>query len=510
MTRLRLTLVMIGCLLVGTLGLSATPDSGEIDRLIKQLGDEKFARREAACKALEQIGPAALDPLRRACGNEDPEVQRRAKELVRAIERRMEREEILRPTLVRLDIQDAPIPDAVAELAKLSGYSLLLGGDAAAYRDKKVTLRTEEVSFWQALDLLCLKAGLTHAVNPQIGLGTQNPGNASAGNLRVPGRVPATGGKAIVLVPGDPPRYPTYYAGALRLRLLPPGAVQLPGGPEDSSKETVMTLEVCLEPKLLGHEVLDVSVIKALDDRNQPLAQVLPQPKRSAQAPEERQIIIQNGQQVIVRQVIVGGHAARADIVATENSPRLIPLRFKLPDQPGHVLSDLEAILAAQVRTPIMPLVTVDDVTAAVGKEIVGRDGLSLTVVSCIQGRSGEVILSLRVVPGALMAQAFNPNIPIQVLPNNQQVPLNVIRAGLDMAGASQFTLTDGEGHAYQLVGSQVNQTIGPNGVNLEYRLTYRPQKAQAQPRRLTLSGSRLTAIELPFAMHNIPLVESH
>lgn len=508
MSSLRLMVVLLGCGAPWAIAFSASPDTQEIDKLIKQLGDEKFLRREAACKALEEIGAPALDPLRRACDDPDPEVQRRAKDLVRLIERRMEREEILRPTLVRLNLKDVSVPDAVAELAKQSGYSILLGGNAAKLQpDKKITLHTPEVSFWEALELLCLKADLTHPVNTQP-LRVQHPGEVGTGNVRIPQAVPGQRGTAIVLVPGTPPRYPTYYAGALRIRVLPPGSAKDAGLSEEVPGETVMTLEVCLEPKLLGHDILDISVAKALDDRNQPLAHIpLPVP-RSQAGPEER-VVVRNGNQIIVRQVIVNRPSELSDTIAQENLPRLIPLRFKLPEQPGQVLADLQATLAAQVRTPILPLVTVEDVTAAVGKELAGRDGVSVSILACTLGKGGEVMLGVRVIPNAIMAQGLNPNVPVQIVPN-QQMPLNAVRMGVAATMGAGFSLTDSDGNPYKLVSSQTNQTFGPTGWILDYRLIYRPQDPKAQPKRFTLSASRVAAIELPFALRNIPLNESH
>jgi hypothetical protein len=57
----------------------------KVERLIKQLGAEGFQDREAAEEALKSIGAPALGPLRKARGNPDPEVRRRAKALVKLI-----------------------------------------------------------------------------------------------------------------------------------------------------------------------------------------------------------------------------------------------------------------------------------------------------------------------------------------------------------------------------------------------------------------------------------------
>src|SRR5262249_5517618 len=61
----------------------------EVERLIRQLGSEDFARREAASKRLQAIGEPALPALRKAMGSEDLEVRHRARGIVTAIENRL-------------------------------------------------------------------------------------------------------------------------------------------------------------------------------------------------------------------------------------------------------------------------------------------------------------------------------------------------------------------------------------------------------------------------------------
>ena len=57
----------------------------EIDRLIKQLGSDKFKEREAATKRLQEIGEPALAALYKAQDSGDTEVCRRADNIVAAI-----------------------------------------------------------------------------------------------------------------------------------------------------------------------------------------------------------------------------------------------------------------------------------------------------------------------------------------------------------------------------------------------------------------------------------------
>ncbi len=56
-----------------------------LDRLIAQLGDRDWRKREAASRTLARYGPVAAPPLRQALQNGDPEVVLRAERLLARI-----------------------------------------------------------------------------------------------------------------------------------------------------------------------------------------------------------------------------------------------------------------------------------------------------------------------------------------------------------------------------------------------------------------------------------------
>src|SRR5579871_2255955 len=62
------------------------PSRADVDRLIKQLGSDKFADREMAGKKLAEIGEPALEQLRKAADSDDVEVRRRVRELIKILE----------------------------------------------------------------------------------------------------------------------------------------------------------------------------------------------------------------------------------------------------------------------------------------------------------------------------------------------------------------------------------------------------------------------------------------
>lgn len=78
------------CLAITLFAESAFAAEGEvIGRLIAQLGSDTFTKRQNASKQLEKIGKPALAPLRQAMKSEDPEVRRRARQLVDTLERKL-------------------------------------------------------------------------------------------------------------------------------------------------------------------------------------------------------------------------------------------------------------------------------------------------------------------------------------------------------------------------------------------------------------------------------------
>src|SRR5438105_698561 len=61
------------------------PSATGVARLIKQLGSDRFAEREAASKTLESMGERARVAVQKAQEAEDPEVRARARRLVELV-----------------------------------------------------------------------------------------------------------------------------------------------------------------------------------------------------------------------------------------------------------------------------------------------------------------------------------------------------------------------------------------------------------------------------------------
>jgi hypothetical protein len=160
--RIRFLLLILGLGVIGmlTAPVAADNDADKIDQLIEQLGSGAFKDRESATKALDAIGAPALEKLRKAAESEDLEIKRRAADLVKRIEKRAEVSRVLQAKRVHLVYKDTLLKDAVADFKKKSGYDVALHDPDSKLGDRKITLDTGDVTFWEAFDKFCDAAGV--------------------------------------------------------------------------------------------------------------------------------------------------------------------------------------------------------------------------------------------------------------------------------------------------------------------------------------------------------------
>jgi hypothetical protein len=437
----------LGVLLAAPAADEPRADAERIARLIKQLGNDDFEEREKAVKDLEAIGSPALPALREAARGGDVEVKARATALVHKMEGKALSAKVLAPTKVTVVFKDTPLAEAVAEFSKKSGYTLQLHDPDNKLKDRKVTLDTGEVTFWEAFDKFCDKAGLVEASWQELmlkGLPGRRPGAPGGGilpppppinppkDLSVPpekkpegaavetvltqvgGNPPAPppvaplwgafglAGDAITLTDGKPKSAPTCYSGSARIRVLkdppalgfgglaPPGG--LPGAPPAAPRDdtTVLWLELRAEPKVKVQFVSSVRVEKATDDEDQKLEQPAP-----AAAPGG-----------LPGAAPPGGGAARMMLPAIGmGGAQSYPVPLKRGEKEAKALKEFAGTMTAQVMAPAEAVITAEKITKAAGETFKGPDGGYVKVVE-VKEEDGKLTVKfeLEIPPGAMPA----------------------------------------------------------------------------------------------------------
>jgi hypothetical protein len=238
-------------------------DAGRIVDLIKLLGSSNYPERVTAQNALEAIGVPALEQLKTIRQPSDLEASRRIRELVRKIEEKEIARDVLAPRRVRFSAKDMPVRQAVALLAKESGYDIEIADNRADLVQRTVTLDTGLVPFWEAYEILCKKGGLVERGPPPhgvVGLPSEFLQGAILSNTRREVAIPTS--PRILLSAGPPLRIHSSIARGVRVRLY-----EIPG---TKAEDFRLLLEARPEPRLPGFAFMgSPQISKALDDVGQ-------------------------------------------------------------------------------------------------------------------------------------------------------------------------------------------------------------------------------------------------
>ncbi len=487
----RLFLAMTVGLILGSLAIQAQEkkdEAGDLPRWIKQLGSPRFREREAATQALlKQRSSQALVQLRQAARSSDADVRKRTHEILDAIERLLETEQVLQPFKLRLDFKDVLVADAVADFARRSGVKVVLAdSDKAKLANRKVTVSTGEVALWEALRQLCEKAGLQERPPELATRQVTDPDEIFGGGRRMMWKHSYRHRPAIedrlFLVDGVSTR-PMFQAGSLRLQVLPRPPLVGPLGPSAE-----LTLAVDVEPRYTWGRLVSIRVEEALDDRGQKLVQPLLMIGELPRQPQfEEMFILWDGM---------------------EEGPRISPregtVKLKLGAKMAKSIKEMRGRLAAEVEAPPAPLVTVTDILKASGKSVPGLDKSQVRVIEAKLDEAGQYKIQIEVkLPPTPAVQPPAGNL---IWINRGPVPVggtvNLTASEVEQKGLSLY---DAEGHPFILATAHYNHPAKPDDPRI-YTLYYQPRKNQGDPVRLVLSGKRTVLLEVPFVLKDVPL----
>jgi hypothetical protein len=453
---------------------ASTPQ--RIETLVKQLGDPRFATREKAQRELESIGPGALEALRTAAKSEDQELRHRANEAVQRIDAAELAARMLAPKRVRLDCKETPVRAALGELQRQSGYAIAVSpGSRTALANRRVTVATGAVSFWEAFDALCQSG--------QLGEEAPTRGTATVPiTLQVSSKTRPGG------IEGDSAALPTYYAGAVRIRVLP-----APEGRERTwpADETLVFLEVSPEPGLKRFTLdTSLSLRQASDNQGQTLS--------------------------------LHSHEVQGDngVLGEVGRNHVMVLHLKLGKKHAGRIKLLEGMLNAKAMTPLEPVLELPDILKAAGKSMKGKRGGSLEVLAIDRQANGAYQLQVRMTnlanenPLANIMPIGGPMRAQQVVVQGQQVMIQFggpggrmrrrIVSGYD---APLPVLVDAKGEALpqsQAVQRQIQATS--EGLVEDATLLFRPRAGQGEPARLILNGQRMANLPIAFRLSDVPL----
>lgn len=472
----------------------------DADKLVSQLGSSKFAEREAALKALEEMGPAALPALRRGAEAKDQEVRQRVADLIAKYERQADSDAAFVPTKVRLKFAEAPLAEVIGDLAKQAKVRIQLAREPADLASRRVTIDTGETSFWHALDRLCQEARVSLR-SPAFDPSPSEEHAAAAGPVRFIGVSGPRTDDNLVIQDGLVAECPTAYLGAVRVRLIPDRWGNRNRGPGEEHK---WTFEVMAEPKFAWQSVPTVqfgenSTLKvSANSRDDNAAGGIVQlPGGGAVGP------------IVVNALPAGNFRLGGGL--TSSLPRNvsrheIAVSLKSDSPSGTLVPELTGSVAGTVRLAPQELAAITDVQKAENAEAKTKDGTKVTVKDCKVADGGEVTMKVdieRLGPGGGIAgNAVMGRIQVA---GGGALPANVARAiNPMMADGDSFKLFDAEKRPYTVSISETSSNSN-NGVTVvSYTLQCEPADKDAKPKRLELHGPRRAPVESKFTLRNV------
>jgi hypothetical protein len=480
----------------------ATTDDARVARLIAELASEDFPTRERANKELLALGKAALPGLEKAVTSNDPEVRRRAAEAAAVLIRKQESTEALQPKRVRLTLRDVTVAAALETFNRQTGASLSLDPEALKrIGDRKVTLDTGDVTYWEAFDKLCDTAGLIEkgpaakTVDPNENLTYRRrymrarmaiaTNELSGGSLALPAN------HAIALTDGKAAPRPTFSAGSVRIRSTEPKTQPSNWAALKGDGELLLGVELVPEPGVVWESVQSLRVERAVDDRGQ----VLIQPR----------MYMGDGAPSSFEELYMLQSMGEYEGTMAQGGGQQIPICLRIGRESSGSLKELHGVAVVRMQTAPETRIALGDVLKSEGKSAKGKDGSQLSV---IEVRRDGTDLTMRVRIEAPKTEKSEDPAPMANLMMRRIRFIDDMQAqGQDGSiSAGLLTLFDASGQAAPVTSKE--RTDDGTGGAEEYRITFRVAVGKADPARLELQGRRHVTAEVPFTLRDVPLVK--
>jgi hypothetical protein len=493
--------LIASCLLANSIGAGERPagvknPTPDLASLVRQLGSDKYTEREEASAKLDALGPMAIEHLRRAKHSSDPEVQRRVHDLLTRIQVRVESARLIQPKRIRLVYADMPLTKAVEDIGRRTGVTINLTGDQQKNEKRKITLDTGDVTFWQAMDQFCQKSGLSE--NEPTALPDGQNAEAQWERRMMFRRMwidyayqSPIQQAPLTLQDGKPHSMPTYHAGAIRIRVWPPGFPK--NAPKINSREDelVLNIEITPEPRLGWQGLKGMRLEKVLDDQGQEIPAPMPY------IAEDSQTINEGFGGGFTR--YYNGH------VDNGSGSKFVAMRVQKPKGKAKLFKQVEGKLAGEILSPLEPLISVNNIMESVGESFPSEHGGSVKVVEAAKGE-GET-LKLRVVvespPRNNNGQIFfGGGVFLQPQFQVEGEATDNYLAQIDR----ELSLLDSKGRHLKLIEASTNDQENVANPTKEYHLTYDFPAGSPKASKLIYSGQRLVIVETSFTLNDVPL----
>jgi hypothetical protein len=479
----------------------ATIDDSKVARLIAELASEDFETRERANKELLALGKAALPGLQKAVMSTDPEVRRRAAEAAAFLIRKQDSAEAIQPKRLRLNLRDVTLTAALETFNRQTGASLSLDPEGVTLvGDRKITLDTGDVTYWEAFDKLCETAGLIEKgpapkpaeVEDHLSYRRRyvRARMAIATNELIGGSLTLPANHAIALTAGKATPRPTFSAGAVRIRTIDPKSQPSNWASLKGDGELLLGVELVPEPGVVWESVQSLRVERAVDDRGQVLIQ--PRMYLGGVAPSSLE-------EIYMMQTMDDYSGMSA-----QGGGQQIPICLRVGRESSGSLKEVQGVAVVRMQTSPETRIALGDVLKAEGKSAKAKDGSQLSVVE-VRRDGNDLTLRLRI-EAPKSEKSEEPAQMANMMFRKLRYVDDMAQAQDGSISAGILALFDARGQSAPVTSKE--RTDDGTGGAEEYRITFRVAVGQAEGARLELQARRHVTAEVPFTLRDVPLAK--
>jgi hypothetical protein len=490
----RLSSIIASALLLGLASTSnatdpaTTPSSAMVLTLIEQLGAEGFADREAAAAKLDAIGLPAVDALRAATRNENPEIRDRAINTLEKIQRVSDSAKRLTAKTVTLSYKDVSLGVAINDLKTQTGLNIVLDPNRISNPLRKISLETKELPVWEALEAFCQAAELKEVFASE--LETKRTQTLRRGYVPPP-PPPNADAVPVHLVDGKADRIVGDRSTAVRVLALPPSftghKVTLGTG------ETNFCLDVTPAPGLGWQEVTAIKVSRLIDSSG-----------RFGGAGTEK-LPVNNFDPTGVVMFARPGVAFRFDssgntiLPETIQNPRVMQVPIRISTPTAKSLRRLEGMVFGEILVQNQQLISVAEPKSKLNAAISGPGELRFSILDLREatGKGGKATMRVQLeYPSPWQTNSRRRGGFNQMWPEAPQNPRQGYRV----------EAFDAEGKAFPYSTSSFFADTSDDNLIMIQTMQFQFLPEAGLPAKLVVVGPRVISVQMPFALENVPL----
>lgn len=491
--------IVMGLMVIGGGALPEAVHAADPSKLVQQLADPSFIVRDAAAKELIALRSLSLATLQEAINRTtDPAVRERAEALLPRIERLVESERILTPKMLKADYQNVPLSSVIDDVKKQTGIPLLLIPEKVNNPSRPITWRTEELPVWQAIESLCTAAGLREETLPELPLPRNQQPPTPQNNFRVisygmnpsllPYYTPSTA--PILLVDGKADPLPGSRSSSIRVMSLP--ASYAKNRIVRGAGQVVIHFDVTPLPSLNWGGTTRVRVTRAEDEDGRPIFADESVPPASTTTNVNSMLLRGGGVW------IDDGTSAINNSSVLSQNPRHFPVTLRTDDRAVKRLQRFEGVVLGEILRPNSEIVVVENMEKQVGRTFDAGNGVMLSV------ENYRILTndSARVRVNVLMPQLWR----IQALAGRARQLSEDFNIN-NMQNRLKFYDAEGRLCRPQPSSTAYSASGTSQSYNAEiYFASPRTPTSPGRPVKLVMTGTKMTTIEVPFAMENVRL----